>query len=91
MNKKNHENVKTVEQWVEEYLREYVYPTCKPSAAEHYADNLLKHLVPALEKLPLRDMDAATLQRFFNTQALHGNLRTGGAPPGPCRAFRRPA
>lgn len=79
MNKKNNENAKTVAQWVEEYLRDYVYPTCKPSAAEHYADNLLKHLVPALGKLPLRDLDAATLQRFFNTQALHGNLRTGGA------------
>lgn len=73
------ENNITVEQWVEEYLREYVYPTCKPSAAEHYADNLLKHLVPALGKLSLRDLDAATLQKFFNSQAVHGNLKTGGA------------
>ena len=76
--KKNPDTARTVSEWVEEYLQHYVYPSCKPSAAEHYADNLEKHLIPALGKLPLRKLDAPTLQKFFNEQALHGHLKTGG-------------
>lgn len=68
----------TVRGWVEEYLRDYVYPVCKPSAAEHYADNLQKHLLPALGDLPLDALNAPVLQRFFNEQAKSGNLKTNG-------------
>lgn len=68
----------TVRECVEWYLREYAYPTCKPSAAEHYSDNLRKHLIPALGDVPLAALNASMLQSFFNEQAKTGNLVTGG-------------
>lgn len=74
--KKNHGM--TVGEWVNEYLRDYVYPVCKPSAAEHYADNLQKHLLPALGKLPLDELTAPVLQQFLNEQSRTGNLKNHG-------------
>ena len=64
--------------WVQEYLEDYVRPSCKPSAAEHYSDNLLKHAVPALGEIPLDEITAPVLQKFLNREAESGNLRTGG-------------
>lgn len=68
----------TVAQWAGEYLANNVYPICKPSAAEHIADNLNKHLIPALGNLAMDQVTAQILQRFLNDQADHGNLVTGG-------------
>lgn len=64
--------------WVNEYLDTYVRPVCKPSSTAYFADNLLKHVVPALGDVPLDEIDSATLQRFFNDQAAHGRLTDGG-------------
>lgn len=64
--------------WVHEYLNTYVRPVCKPSSTAYFADNLLKHAVPALGALSLDEIDSATLQRFFNDQAAHGRLTDGG-------------
>ena len=75
---KEHNSTLTVGEWVEQYLKDYVYPVCKPSAAEHYADNLRKHLVPALGEKPLSAVTAPVLQEFFNEEARHGNLRNRG-------------
>lgn len=68
----------TFQDWVNEYLETYVKPVCKPSSTAYFADNLLKHAVPALGNLPLSEIDSATLQRFFNQQAAHGRLKDGG-------------
>ena len=68
----------TVAEWAEAYLRQYVQPVVKPSSAEHYADNLLKHFVPSMGDVRLADLDAVSLQKFFNEQAGHGSLRDGG-------------
>ena len=38
----------TLQEWVNEYLEVYVKPVCKPSSTAYFADNLLKHAVPAL-------------------------------------------
>ena len=65
-------------EWVEVYLEDYVRPVCKPSSAAYFADNLLKHAVPALGSMPLADIDSAILQRFLNQQAAHGRLTDGG-------------
>lgn len=64
--------------WVQEYLETYVKPVCKPSSTAYFADNLLKHAVPALGDLHLSEITTVTLQRFFNQQAAHGRLKDGG-------------
>ena len=71
-------NAPTFREWVDEYLEVYVRPVCKPSATAYFADNLLKHAVPALGDMPLSEIDSATLQRFLNDQAAHGRLKDGG-------------
>ena len=64
--------------WAQEYLQNYVFPACKPSAAEHYADNLNKHALPFLGHMMLDEITSSDIQKFFNEQAQCGNLRTGG-------------
>lgn len=68
----------TVGEWVDEFLDDYVYPVAKPSAAEHYEDNLKKHFVEYCSDLPLAELTTPILQKILNDQSLNGNLRTGG-------------
>lgn len=45
---------------------------------EHYRDNCVKHIIPAIGEIQLGNLTPRVLQRFFNEQARTGNLRTGG-------------
>ena len=74
----NTNNKTTFGQWAREYIEEYVRPSCKPSAAEHYEDNLYKHALPFFADKPLEEIDAPAIQKFLNEQSRSGNLRTGG-------------
>lgn len=68
----------TLEEWLRYWLEAYVKPVSKPSGYEHYRDNCLKHIIPALGDIPLGCLTPRVLQRFFNEQARTGNLRSGG-------------
>lgn len=65
--------------WLEYWLENYVRPTAKPSAYEHYRDNCEKHIIPEIGETQLCCITPRMLQHFFNQQARTGNKRTGGA------------
>ena len=56
-------------EWLAYWLETYVKPTAKPSSYEHYRDNCDKHIIPALGEIPIGEISAKMLQRFFNEQA----------------------
>ena len=72
-------------EWLSYWLETYVKPTAKPSSYEHYRDNCEKHIIPSLGEIPIGEISAKMLQRFFNEQARTGNLRdTARSPPRAC-------
>lgn len=72
------ESSMTFEEWDHVYLDEYAALSCKPSALEHYADNLLKHVVPEIGALLMTDITTAHIQAMLRNQEQHGNLRDNG-------------
>lgn len=68
----------TLETWLLYWLDAYVKPVSKPSGYEHYRDNCVKHIIPAIGDIQLGNLTPRVLQRFFNEQARTGNLRDGG-------------
>lgn len=68
----------TFADWAATYLSEYVAVSCKPSAIEHYSDNLEKHIIPEIGALPLAGITTADIQGMLRRQELHGNCKTGG-------------
>lgn len=68
----------TLADWLLYWLDAYVKPVSKPSGYEHYRDNCVKHIIPAIGEIQLGNLTPRVLQRFFNTQARTGNLRNGG-------------
>ena len=64
--------------WAKIWLETYVEPVAKPGGYESYHDALYKHILPALGDYPLSELSTPLVQRFFNEQAEHGNLRDGG-------------
>lgn len=68
----------TLEDWLLYWLDAYVKPVSKPSGYEHYRDNCVKHIIPAIGEIQLGNLTPRVLQRFFNEQARTGNLRTRG-------------
>lgn len=68
----------TLEIWLLYWLDAYVKPVSKPSGYEHYRDNCVKHIIPAIGDIQLGNLTPRVLQRFFNEQARTGNLRDGG-------------
>ena len=65
-------------EWLSYWLDTYVKPIAKPSSYEHYRDNCEKHIIPSLGEIPIGEISAKMLQRFFNGQARTGNLRDHG-------------
>lgn len=65
-------------EWLMYWLETYIRPTAKPSSYAHYRDNCEKHIIPVLGEVPIGQISAKMLQRFFNEQARTGNLRNRG-------------
>lgn len=68
----------TLAEWAEVFLSDYVALSCKPSALEHYEDNLNKHILPEIGDLLLKDITTADIQTMLRNQEQHGNLRDKG-------------
>ena len=68
----------TLAEWAEVFLEDYVAVSCKPSAVEHYADNLHKHILPEIGALPMNSITTADVQTMLRNQEAHGNLRDNG-------------
>ena len=62
----------TLEDWLLYWLDAYVKPVSKPSGYEHYRDNCVKHIIPAIGEIQLGNLTPRVLQRFFNEQARTG-------------------
>ena len=62
-------------EWMAYWLENYVRPIAKPAGYQHYRDNVEKHILPHLGKIPLGELTPRVLQQFLNQQARNGNLR----------------
>ena len=58
----------TLAEWAEVFLSDYVALSCKPSALEHYEDNLNKHILPEIGDLVLKDITTADIQTMLRNQ-----------------------
>ena len=65
-------------EWMTYWLENYVRPIAKPAGYQHYRDNVEKHILPHLGKVPLGELTPRVLQQFLNQQARNGNLRDHG-------------
>lgn len=61
----------TLEQWLEVWLREYMFDK-KWSTIKHYKAQVKVHILPALGRVPLAQLDPHRIQSFYN-----GLLRGG--------------
>lgn len=77
-NNKDFTEESTLQEWLTYWLENYVKPVSKISGYEHYRDNCLKHIIPAIGEIPLANLTPRVLQQFFNEQSRTGNLLTGG-------------
>ena len=68
----------TLEQWTMYWLETYVKPATKPGGYENYRDNMVKHVLPRIGKMPLDEITTAVIQTVLNEEAEHGNLRDNG-------------
>ena len=68
----------TFAEWAEIFLRDYAAASLKPSALEHYEDNLRKHIIPEIGAMPLGSITTADIQAMLRHQEQTGNLRNGG-------------
>ena len=68
----------TLAEWAEIFLKDYASVSCKPSAVEHYADNLYKHIIPEIGALSMKNISTADIQTMLRNQEQHGNLRDSG-------------
>lgn len=67
----------TVESWFTSWLDNYVRLTARQSTTENYDIHIKKHIIPRIGKVKLTDLNVDILQKFFNEEFLHGNLKTG--------------
>lgn len=63
--------------WLTEWLGNYVRPTAKQRTYEHYADMVRLHIIPRLGGYDINDLTPLVLQKFVSELAENGNLRTG--------------
>ena len=57
-------------EWMAYWLENYVRPIAKPAGYQHYRDNVEKHILPHLGKIPLGELTPRVLQQFLNQQAI---------------------
>lgn len=81
----------TLEDWLLYWLDAYVKPVSKPSGYEHYRDNCVKHIIPAIGEIQLGNLTPRVLQRFLTSRHGQAIFVPGGRCPqracaicGPC-------
>lgn len=66
-------------EWFVRWLDTYIKPSVRQRTYVAYCGEIYRHIVPALDRIPLRELDTATLQRFLNHMlSSRGDGRDGG-------------
>lgn len=63
--------------WLNEWLNNYIKPTCKIRTFERYSQLIDKHITDAIGNYELNDLTPNTIQKFISKLLNDGNLRTG--------------
>ncbi len=63
--------------WMEEWLNNYVMPTAKQSTYMHYRETAQKHIIPKLGEYELSELTPLILQKHITELLKSGNLQTG--------------
>ncbi len=62
--------------WLNEWLNNYIKPTCKIRTFERYSQLIDKHITGAIGNYELNDLTPSTIQKFVSDLLNNGNLRT---------------
>jgi len=69
----------TLGEYLERWLKDYVWPNLAPRTAEGYESIVRCHLVPALGNMPLTQLKPEHLQRYYSEKLSRGRYDGGGA------------
>ncbi len=64
------------QEWLENWLDNYVQPTSKPRTYVRYDEIVRQHLIPALGEQELTELSAFTLQCYITELMKSGNIKT---------------
>jgi len=62
----------TLAEYLERWLKDYVWPNLAPRTAEGYEHIIRRHLVPALGNMPLTQLKPEHLQRYYSEKLTTG-------------------
>ena len=62
--------------WLNEWLNNYIKPTCKIRTFERYSQLINKHIISAIGYYDLKDLTPCLIQKFISDLLTNGNLRT---------------
>lgn len=80
----------TVEQWIDEWLPNYVKPRIRARTYEKYVSSFNNYILPQLKSIKLKDLTASNLQKHFNSLLINGRIKDGkGLSTSTVRAARR--
>lgn len=65
------------QEWLHEWLENYVKPSCKERTYNRYVIATEQHLIPAIGSVLLQHLDPITVQRFLTGELQSGNVRDG--------------
>ena len=65
------------QEWLDEWLCNYVQPSSKKRTYERYGEIVSQHIIPALGERELEELTPLAMQRFVTELLTKGNLKTG--------------
>jgi hypothetical protein len=65
------------QEWLDEWLCNYVQPSSKKRPYERYGEIVRQHIIPALGAIELDELTPFSMQRFVTELLTKGNLKTG--------------
>lgn len=68
----------TVAQFLERWLKDYVWALLSPKTAEGYQDIVQRHLIPNLGRIPLTELKPKHIQEFYTNSLSNGRLNGKG-------------
>jgi len=69
----------TLGEFLERWLKDYVWPNLAPRTAEGYEHIVGRHLIPSLGNIPLTQLKPAHLQRYYSEKLSGGRCDGKGA------------
>ncbi|OQB54108.1 MAG: Transposase [Firmicutes bacterium ADurb.Bin146] len=64
----------TLEEYLKQWLSDYVEPNLTPSTIAGYKVNIEKHIIPSIGNIPLQKLQPAHVQKFYNEKIRNGRL-----------------